>query len=104
MSNDVEPQAVFPDIIVHKRGNNDDNLLIIEMKKDSSREDNKRDLEKLRAFKRELNYCFAFHLILGIQAKILKSELKINNRQPRIISEETGRLGDEIYERYPISG
>ncbi|RTL28096.1 MAG: hypothetical protein EKK47_16710 [Burkholderiales bacterium] len=34
---DVEAVTVFPDIVVHRRGHNDDNLLVIEVKKRGSR-------------------------------------------------------------------
>jgi len=61
-SNDLEATTVFPDIIVHKRGT-DKNFIVIEMKKDSSSEsDDNYDLDKLRAFKRELGYKFAIFM------------------------------------------
>lgn len=42
------PRRVFPDIIVHKRGDNDNNILVIELK--TQNRNNKKDLEKLREF------------------------------------------------------
>lgn len=50
--------AVFPDIIVHLR-NTEQNLLVIEMKKTTSQEDDSHDYRKLNAFKSELGYQFA---------------------------------------------
>jgi hypothetical protein len=49
-SYDIEAKTVFPDIIVHKRGSNEHNLLVLEVKKSSS-EDSKglSDKEKLKA-------------------------------------------------------
>jgi hypothetical protein len=55
---DIEAVTVFPDIIVHKRST-DENLLVIEMKKTTSRENCEYDIRKLRAFKSELQYRFA---------------------------------------------
>ncbi|MEK7435110.1 MAG: hypothetical protein AABZ74_18410 [Cyanobacteriota bacterium] len=42
--------SVYPDIIVHQRGTNDNNLLLIEVKKSSSRVDSAFDLDKLRVY------------------------------------------------------
>jgi hypothetical protein len=60
-----EAVTVFPDIIVHRRGNNDHNLLVVEMKKAAAGTDLAYDLQKLRAFRRELKYTWAVHLIIG---------------------------------------
>jgi len=40
----------YPDIVVHHRGNNNENLLIVEVKKRKSRADHNYDHEKLAAF------------------------------------------------------
>lgn len=47
---DLEAKTVFPDIIVHERGHDDNNLLVIEIKKSSSGLNRNYDYEKLRAF------------------------------------------------------
>ncbi len=47
--NDTEARTVFPDIIVHERGRDRKNLLVIEIKK-STNTDNVKDLMKLKAF------------------------------------------------------
>jgi hypothetical protein len=60
-----EAVTVFPDIIVHRRGNNDHNFLVVEMKKAAAGTDLAYDLQKLRAFRRELKYTWAVHLIIG---------------------------------------
>ncbi len=60
-----EAVTVFPDIIVHRRGNNDHNLLVVEMKKAAAGTDLAYDCQKLRAFRRELKYTWAAHLIFG---------------------------------------
>jgi|WetSurSiteA1Bulk_404760.scaffolds.fasta_scaffold45999_2 hypothetical protein len=47
--NDTEAKTVFPDIIIHEREHDERNLLVIEIKKSTNR-DNERDLLKLKAF------------------------------------------------------
>lgn len=62
---EVEAVTIFPDIIVHKRGENSQNILVIEMKKASSTVNNDYDIRKLKAFKSELRYLFAAHIVIG---------------------------------------
>lgn len=57
-SDDTQATTVFPDIIVHRRGT-DENFVVIEMKKTTSRETDDYDLGKLEAFKGQLGYQFA---------------------------------------------
>ena len=57
-SDDTQATTVFPDIIVHRRGT-DENFVVIEMKKTSSQEADDYDLKKLSAFKEQLGYQFA---------------------------------------------
>ncbi|MEO3680204.1 hypothetical protein [Rheinheimera fenheensis] len=57
-SDDTQATTVFPDIIVHRRGT-DENFVVIEMKKTSSQKSDHYDLEKLNAFKEQLGYQFA---------------------------------------------
>ncbi len=47
---EIIERAVFPDIIIHKRGSNADNLLIVELKKESSKVPFKYDNLKLKAY------------------------------------------------------
>lgn len=49
-------KLIVPDIIVHKRGNDDGNLLVIEMKKQNNPESRDCDRAKILAMKRELFY------------------------------------------------
>lgn len=63
---DTEAVTVFPDIVVHRRGHNDANLLVIEVKKASSTVNADYDMLKLEAFKHELKYRHAVHLTLGL--------------------------------------
>jgi hypothetical protein len=60
---EIQAITVFPDIIVHKRNSDDQNLLVVEMKKPCG--DLEYDRRKLEAFRRELGYQFAAHVIIG---------------------------------------
>jgi hypothetical protein len=54
-SDDTEGTTVYPDIIVHKRGE-PDNLLAIEIKKATSQVGEERDFKKLNAYRDQLGY------------------------------------------------
>ncbi len=62
---DTKAQTVFPDIIVHHRDNND-NCLVIEIKKTSNDRGENFDRKKLRAFKQQLHYEHTLYLQLGM--------------------------------------
>ncbi len=63
---DVDSKTVFPDIVVHKRGTDEENLLVIEIKKSNNRY-NSFDMKKLRAFTREpYNYKFGLFLEINV--------------------------------------
>ena len=49
-------QSVLPDVVVHRRGNDDANLLVIEMKKSRNLRGIERDRQRIRAFRTELQY------------------------------------------------
>lgn len=66
-SDDTEGTTVYPDIIVHKRGTND-NLLVIEIKKTSGGAGDE-DREKLRAFKGQLGYGFALFVRFDVNER-----------------------------------
>lgn len=61
----LDAVTVFPDVIVHRRGQQDDNVLVVEMKKASSSVNHDYDIQKLLAFKEELKYRFAAHVVIG---------------------------------------
>lgn len=63
-TDDIDSVSVFPDIIVHRRGTND-NLLVIEAKKTTSDVDEAFDLAKLKTYKSELKFRFAKFLCFG---------------------------------------
>jgi hypothetical protein len=58
---DTEGRTVYPDIIVHSRGS-DDNLLVLELKKEGL--STSFDEAKLRAYQSELGYRFAYLLVV----------------------------------------
>lgn len=60
---ELHATTVFPDIIVHVRGTDDHNLLVLEVKKPGG--DVEYDERKLRAFREQLHYRHAAHVILG---------------------------------------
>jgi len=57
-SHDTNAQTVYPDIIVHRRGKQE-NLLVIEFKKTSSNVSDDKDFIKLREYKNQLEYMYA---------------------------------------------
>ena len=74
--NELIYRAVFPDIIVHKRGHNTEelNLLIIEMKKSTSQTDGAYDEEKLSRYtsndnENNLNYKLGAFIFIIIDKK-----------------------------------
>ena len=60
---ETDPLTVFPDIIVHER-NTHNNLLVIEIKKTTSKISSKLDYFKLREFKQQYGYPYALFLKL----------------------------------------
>jgi hypothetical protein len=72
---DDNAMTVYPDIIIHRRGSNDDNLLVIEFKKSSSRIGSGKDITKLRAYKTDLHYRYALFVELGTTRIITEPEV-----------------------------
>lgn len=58
-------EDVYPDIIIHTRTTNE-NILAIELKKDSNSEKKSRDILKLKAYRRELGYRHALFIRLSV--------------------------------------
>lgn len=61
---EVRATTVFPDIIVHERDTDDQNYVVLELKKPG--EELGYDELKLRAFREELGYAHTAHLVLGL--------------------------------------
>lgn len=82
-------KTVFPDIIVHKRGRPDENLLIIEVKKSTSSVNEDYDIEKLKCYTdadNDLNYKY------GVFIKFYTSMEKYQSPNIRYF-----KKGKEIY-------
>lgn len=65
LDREMRATTVFPDVLVHKRNTDKYNLLVLELKKPG--EDIEYDEIKLRAFRNELHYTYAAHVIVGRQ-------------------------------------
>jgi hypothetical protein len=63
LDREVRATTVFPDVIVHRRGTDDHNEIVLEVKKPG--EDLDYDTLKLRQFREALRYRNAAHVILG---------------------------------------
>jgi len=63
-ADDIEAKTVFPDIIVHRR-QTEQNLLVIEVKKDNGQEGTK-DIEKLKKFTTVPEYQYQYGLFLRL--------------------------------------
>jgi len=64
---DIEQRTVFPDIVVHKRGNDKSNLIVIEVKKSTNSIDRQFDKKKLQAFTLQpYNYRLGFFLQINV--------------------------------------
>ena len=65
--NDIESKTVFPDIVVHKRKTDNENLLVIEIKKSSNKIHHQFDITKVKALTmRPYNYKFGLFLEINI--------------------------------------
>ena len=67
-ADDTEAKPAFPDIIIHKRGNNEDNLLVIEVKKycGNHTEVDEKDKSKLEAFTAQNQFRYKYGIALQI--------------------------------------
>ncbi|MDH8676945.1 hypothetical protein QE109_02235 [Fusibacter bizertensis] len=68
-------QSVYPDIIVHKRGRNDANLLVIEVKKSTNRDNGDFDIKKLECYT-DSSSSSSFTYTYGVFIKLFASEEK----------------------------
>lgn len=60
---------MFPDIIIHCRGNEDLNLLAVEIKKTSNKRERRFDTLKLQSFREEMGYKYTTFLELGVKGR-----------------------------------
>jgi len=74
-TNDTEARTVYPDIIIHKRGKKEKNLVVIEAKKMKNNRDNSSlgaDRKKLRVIQNKFRYKYAILLEFNISKKDIK--------------------------------
>jgi hypothetical protein len=79
---------VRPDILVHRRGKNNDfyddnNLLIIEIKKNPTPTDRENDLDKIKAFIREDPYYYKFGALISFEGLASKIEWLARNEDDK---------------------
>jgi len=67
-------RRVFPDVVVHCRGTDDANLLVVEIKKSTNHEPRDCDAVKLRGFRQQLRYQYGLFL-----------EFQAGNARPRVL-------------------
>ena len=68
-TDDIKAKTVFPDIIIHKRGADGPNLVVIEAKKDANDEHRIKDVQKLQKIQTKYNYCFAVFIDFKTETK-----------------------------------
>ena len=69
---DLEAKTVFPDIVIHERGNDESNLLVVEIKKSNSAKSHIPDHNKLKYFTgRQYRYEVGLFLLFDINRKCL---------------------------------
>jgi hypothetical protein len=78
--------SVFPDIIIHERGENSNNLLIIEVKKSTNRDGEKFDFLKLKKYtdqdsEQSLKYKYGVFIYLDVE-----------NNKPNLVWFENGDI------------
>jgi hypothetical protein len=96
-------RRVFPDIIIHERGTNRNNLLVIEVKKSTSEEETEFDLLKLRKYTSNtegidyLRYTFGVFILFRISERNPGIDDIIWFHKGDIISrDEIGPLEDKV--------
>jgi hypothetical protein len=79
------PKRVVPDIVIHRRGTDDSNLLAVEIKKETNTEPRDCDRAKLRGMRERFGYRAAVLLDVpaGPGAKGGKTKVEWTNRDPR---------------------
>ena len=66
---ETKPRTVYPDIIVHRRGEQGPNLLVVEAKKDATAKERELDIAKLKVIQSTYNYSFAVFIDFKIKFK-----------------------------------
>lgn len=66
----VAGTTVFPDVVVHRRGTNAQNLVVIEAKKSTNADDGEWDKTKLRAFRDPEQLGYSVTVFLWLETRI----------------------------------
>ena len=82
-TDNTEAKTVFPDIIVHERGTQARNLLVIEAKKRTSGNANS-DREKLKAYKLQMSYTFAYSVVFPVLSEALTASASIDVNEAQL--------------------
>lgn len=83
---DQDAKTIFPDIIIHKRGIPEENILVIEIKKSNSGVRKNKDITKLKAFTDatgDYGYKLGLFIIFDIQNKKLGDVRSFENGEER---------------------
>ena len=73
---DDKDTCVVPDILIHRRGLNNDgdikdnNLLVIEIKKNAKRSGQEKDIDKIKAFVNDYPYCYKYGLFINFKTRV----------------------------------
>ncbi len=100
-TDDTTATTVFPDIIVHRRGTHDNNLLVIEMKKSTNLQKRAKnfDLDKLHAFRQErYHYQYALYLQFKTEFSPGIDEVQWNGEELIIMVDD-----DKVYQKSVLS-
>ena len=74
-SEDDDAKTVFPDVVVHRRGTQQ-NYVVLEFKKSTSHVDRQIDLRKLRGYKQQLGYEHALFVEVGTGGQAIVTALE----------------------------
>jgi len=93
-NDDTDARTVYPDIIIHHR-NTDDNLLIIEIKKNASESDKENDIDKIRGFIEEYKYSYGLFIdfITGTEEAGVKSKQWFPEEYNQPILDKNTKIG-----------
>lgn len=95
---DTKGKTIFPDIIIHKRGTDDNNYALIEIKKEGNT-DTERDIEKLQSLTADnlgYRYTYGIHLTFGatsLHAAAVYTQGEINEEKT---TEIKGQLANNM--------
>jgi len=82
-SDDTAEKTIYPDIIIHHGGKigSENNLLVIEAKKNPSKKENDDDVAKIKTIMKELRYKFGVFLRIetGKETKIIPEFINLND-------------------------